>query len=234
MLRGNNDSSDDKNKADFFNSLTLADSSIANASSLYLTSDELDRLIKILQSKKNVTVLNLNFNELGDDVIKAIITLVKSNPNIETIRCQYNDITDEGVTKLIQAAENTPRLLEIHIDLASNKITDKSLEHIGKLSPVSILSAVSGNLIKNFQAIENLEKQAKERYASNNKRNSQTFFSEPSKNQPTGEEDKLKAIKMHISELGLSQPSIEKLINYLQEQYKPNTINKTQIKSGVA
>jgi|GEM_PF-5694611 len=56
----------------------------------------------------------------------------------------------------MQAAKDIPRILEIHIDLASNKITDKSLDHIGKLSPLTTLSAISGNFIENFQAVENL------------------------------------------------------------------------------
>eukprot|EP00985_Skeletonema_marinoi_P025742 scaffold19197_cov73-Skeletonema_marinoi.AAC.2 len=80
-------------------------------------------LSAIASTMNRVSVLSLNWNEIGSDGAAVIGNVLSTNPSaLKTLHVKYNEIDDDGVTPFAEALRTNTNLKDLH--LGENDITE--------------------------------------------------------------------------------------------------------------
>jgi hypothetical protein len=136
-----------------------------DCSDFALTKEDLEKLAALLKRKPTIKKLFLSYNEFGNEGMDALSDLIVSNKNLKEIWLEYNEIDNNGLLKLINNPDVKERLPVVNIHLASNRITDDGYIAASKvMSPLSVISIPTGNIIRDGVLRERIRSEAEAEY----------------------------------------------------------------------
>ncbi|UJR19704.1 hypothetical protein I4U23_022838 [Adineta vaga] len=112
-----------------FDSIRTKRSLWFNAKPQNLTADQVKSLVEEQISNPTISILSLRNTNLNTASAYQLAELLKVNTKIKWLHLSYNEITDVGVQAICRVMKTKNRTLTF-LDLAKNRITDKSVDQI--------------------------------------------------------------------------------------------------------